>query len=85
MGILDQVPFLQTGVELCVFWNCERHCTSIVWLCGTDAPEARSRTNPWDTWGTTHGAAKKCGWRREIQIQDRVGTVTTIGYAEKSH
>ena len=29
----------------------------MVWLCGTEEPEARSATNPWDTCGTTQGAA----------------------------
>ena len=45
-GILDQVPFLQIGVELCVFWNWLRHRTSMVLAWGTLDPDARSVTNP---------------------------------------
>ena len=30
LGMGDHVPFLQTGVELWVFWNCDRHRTSMV-------------------------------------------------------
>ena len=56
LGILDHVPFLQTGVELWVFWNCDKHRTSMVFACGTLDPEARSETNPWDMWGTMQGA-----------------------------
>ena len=58
LGILDQVPFLQTGVELWVFWNCERHPTSMVCVCGTLDPDARSATNPCEMCGTTQGAEK---------------------------
>ena len=69
LGMRDHVPFLQTGVELCVFWNCERHCTSIVCVCGTDAPDARSRTKPCEMCGTTQGAAGEGGrgthWRQD--------------------
>ena len=57
-GILDHVPFLQTGVELCVFWNCDKHLTSIVLAWGTLDPDARSETNPCDMWGTMQGAVK---------------------------
>ena len=57
-GILDHVPFLQTGVELCVFWNCDKHLTSIVLAWGTLEPDARSETNPCDMWGTMQGAVK---------------------------
>lgn len=32
LGIRDQVPFLHTGVELWVFWNCDKQWTSMVWL-----------------------------------------------------
>ena len=57
LGILDHVPFLHTGVELWVFWNCDKQWTSMVWECGTLEPEARSETNPCEMWGTTQGAA----------------------------
>ena len=57
-GILDHVPFLQTGVELWVFWNCDKHLTSMVFACGTLEPDARSDTNPCEIWGTMQGAEK---------------------------
>ena len=58
-GILDHVPFLQTGVELWVFWNCDKHLTSMVFAWGTLEPDARSDTNPCEMCGTMQGAAKR--------------------------